>query len=154
MLRRGGSNGEATNKPKQEKSFDSLAADVPAGAEWKLPGDLGRRYAGVSGDRNPIHMHSLTAKPLGFPGAIAHGMWTKARALAQLESKLPDSFEVEVRFRKPVLLPARVEFASQEEGDEILFAVRNAKKGTPHLDGRVQPLKSNTAKTTGRTKTK
>jgi hypothetical protein len=64
-------------------------------------------------------------------------MWTKARALAQLESRLPDSFEVEVRFRKPILLPAKVEFASQEEGEEILFAVRNAKKGTPHLDGRV-----------------
>lgn len=151
MLRRGGSNGDAA---KQEKSFESLGADAPAGAEWKLPGDLGRRYAGVSGDRNPIHMHSLTAKPLGFPGAIAHGMWTKARALAQLESKLPDGFEVDVRFRKPVLLPARVEFASQEEGEEILFALRDAKKGTPHLDGHVQPLKSNTAKTTGRTKTK
>jgi acyl dehydratase len=140
MLRRGKANGDA---PKQ-KSFESLSADAPASAEWKLPGDLGRRYAGVSGDRNPIHMHSLTAKPLGFPGAIAHGMWTKARALAQLESKLPQSFEVEVRFRKPVLLPARVEFASEERGEEILFAVRDAKKGTPHLDGRVQPLKAAT----------
>jgi MaoC like domain len=151
MLRRGKSNGDA---PKGGKSFDSLDADAPASAEWKLPGDLGRRYAGVSGDRNPIHMHSLTAKPLGFPGAIAHGMWTKARALAQLESKLPDSFAVEVRFRKPVLLPARVLFAEQDNGNQILFAVRDAKKGTPHLDGHVQPLKSNTAKTTGRTKTK
>jgi acyl dehydratase len=119
---------------------------VPASAEWRLDGGLGRRYAGVSGDRNPIHMHSLTAKPLGFPGAIAHGMWTKARALAQLESRLPESFEAEVRFRKPILLPSKVEFASQEEGEEILFAVRDAKKGTPHLDGRV------TAKT-GRKKT-
>jgi acyl dehydratase len=137
MLRRGGSNDEA---PKQEKGFESLPADSPASAEWKLDGALGRRYGGVSGDRNPIHMHSLTAKPLGFPGAIAHGMWTKARALAQLESRLPESFEVEVRFRKPILLPARVEFASAEEGEEILFAVRDAKKGTPHLDGRVQPL--------------
>jgi acyl dehydratase len=144
MLRRGGSNGDA---PKQEKSFESLPADAPASAEWKLDGALGRRYAGVSGDRNPIHMHSLTAKPLGFPGAIAHGMWSKARALAQLENRLPDAFEAEVRFRKPILLPARVEFASQDEGEEILFAVRNAKKGTPHLDGRV------TAKT-GRKKTK
>jgi acyl dehydratase len=139
MLRRGKSGEDA---PKQEKGFESLPSDAPAGAEWKLPGDLGRRYAGVSGDRNPIHMHSLTAKPLGFPGAIAHGMWTKARALAQLGSKLPQSFEVEVRFRKPVLLPARVEFASEEErGGVIYFAVRNAKKGTPHLDGRVQPTK-------------
>ena len=152
MLRRG----RGDEKAKTKKAFDSLPADAPSSAEWKLPGDLGRRYAGVSGDRNPIHMHSLTAKPLGFPGAIAHGMWTKARALAQLESELPDSFEVEVRFRKPVLLPARVLFAERSDRDEILFAVRGAKKGTPHLDGRVQPLKSNSkpAKTTGRTKTK
>ena len=125
-----------------------------ASAEWRLGGDLGRRYAGVSGDRNPIHMHSLTARPLGFPGAIAHGMWTKARALAQLGSELPDSFEVEVRFRKPILLPARVLFAEQDSGGEILFAIRDAKKGTPHLDGHVRPLKSKSAKTTGRTKTK
>jgi acyl dehydratase len=153
MLRRGKSNGDA---PKQQKGFDSLPAEAPASAEWKLSGDLGRRYAGVSGDRNPIHMHSLTAKPLGFPGAIAHGMWTKARALAQLGSRLPQSFEVDVRFRKPVLLPARVEFASEEQGEEILFAVRDAKKGTPHLDGRVQPLKAasktRSAKTGGKTK--
>jgi acyl dehydratase len=140
MLRRGKSDGNSPGK--QEKGFESLPEDAPASAEWKLDGGLGRRYAGVSGDRNPIHMHSLTAKPLGFPGAIAHGMWTKARALAQLGSKLPDSFEADVRFRKPVLLPARVEFASAEEGEEILFAVRDAKNGTPHLDGRVRPLSS------------
>ncbi len=125
---------------KQERGFEPLPAEAPRSAEWKLGGDLGRRYASVSGDRNPIHMHSLTAKPLGFPGAIAHGMWTKARALAQLESKLPDAFEADVRFRKPVLLPARVEFAATEQEGEILFAVRDAKKGTPHLDGRVRPL--------------
>jgi acyl dehydratase len=153
MLRRG----KGDEKAKTEKSFDSVAADTPASAEWKLGGDLGRRYGGVSGDRNPIHMHSLTAKPLGFPSAIAHGMWTKARALAQLESRLPDSLEVDVRFRKPVLLPARVEFATQDAGEEILFSVRDAKKGTPHLDGLVRPLgpkpKSKTAET-GRKKTK
>jgi acyl dehydratase len=164
MLRRGGgSNGENAapsakrkeRRSQQQGGFESLDADAPSSAEWKLPGDLGRRYAGVSGDRNPIHMHSLTAKPLGFPGAITHGMWTKARALAQLESELPDSFEVDVRFRKPVLLPARVVFAEQETSKEILlFAVRDAKKGTPHLDGHVQPLKSKTAKTTGRKKAK
>ncbi len=153
MLRRGGSNGDSGKKA--EKSFESLDAEVPSSAEWKLGGDLGRRYASVSGDRNPIHMHSLTAKPLGFPAAIAHGMWSKARALAQLESRLPESFTVDVRFRKPILLPARVEFASQDEGEEILFTVRDARKGTPHLDGQVRPLKSSskTAKT-GRKKAK
>jgi acyl dehydratase len=152
MLRRGRSNGDAA---RAEKGFESLPADAPASAEWKLDGGLGRRYGGVSGDRKPIHMHSLTAKPLGFPSAIAHGMWTKARALAQLESRLPDSFEVEVRFRKPVLLPARVEFAAQDEGEDIIFAVRDARKGTPHLDGRVHPLKSDSKTAeTGRKQTK
>lgn len=161
MLRRGsgGENAVPSAKRKEKRSqppqdFDSLPEDAPAAAEWRLPGDLGRRYAGVSGDRNPIHMHSLTAKPLGFPAAIAHGMWTKARALAQLESELPESFEVAVRFRKPVLLPARVLFTEQADGEEILFAVRDATKGTPHLDGHVRPLKGKTAKTTGRKKAK
>jgi acyl dehydratase len=133
MLRRGGGNGSTA------KSRAGEELDLPAGAEWKLGGDLGRRYAAVSGDRNPIHMHAWTAKPLGFPRAIAHGMWTKARCLAALESRLPDAFQVDVRFRKPILLPGRVEFASSSEGDEIKFAVRDAKRGTPHLDGSVKP---------------
>ena len=134
MLRRGGGNGPTA------KSRSGEEPDLPAGgAEWRLGGDLGRRYAAVSGDRNPIHMHAWTAKPLGFPRAIAHGMWTKARCLAALESRLPDAFQVDVRFRKPILLPGRVEFASTSEGDEIAFAVRDAKRGTPHLDGSVKP---------------
>lgn len=85
-------------------------------------------------------MHSLTAKPLGFPRAIAHGMWTKARCLAALESRLPDAFGAEVCFRKPILLPSRVEFLSETSGEEIDFAVRDAKRGTPHLNGHVGPL--------------
>ena len=123
--------------------FDAVReGEMAAGAEWRLGGDLGRRYAAVSGDRNPIHMHSLSAKPLGFPGAIAHGMWTKARCLAALESRLPDAFATEVRFRKPILLPGRVEFASASDGDRIDFAVRDAKRRTPHLDGRIEPLET------------
>jgi acyl dehydratase len=136
MLRRG----KGEERAKADKSFAPLPADTPASAEWKLGGDLGRRYASVSGDRNPIHMHALAAKPLGFPGTIAHGMWTKARCLAALDSRLPDAFAADVRFRKPILLPARVEFASATAGEEIAFAVRDARKQTPHLDGRVTPL--------------
>jgi MaoC like domain len=111
-------------------------------AEWRLGGDLGRRYAAVSGDRNPIHMHSLTAKPLGFPSAIAHGMWTKARCLAALEGRLPDAFAVEVRFRKPIRLPGKVEFLSDADSEEIHLAVRDAKRQTPHLDGTVEPVEA------------
>jgi acyl dehydratase len=122
--------------------------ELTPSAEWRLGGDLGRRYGAVSGDRNPIHMHSLTAKPLGFPSAIAHGMWTKARCLAALEGRLPDAFSVEVRFRKPIRLPGRVEFLSDAGNEEIHFAVRDAKRQIPHLDGIVKPVgaKSNSGR--------
>jgi acyl dehydratase len=156
MLRRGkgGDANAVSSAMRKEVRSDAapLPADAPASAEWKLDGGLGRRYAGVSGDRNPIHMHSLAAKPLGFAGAIAHGMWTKARCLAALDSRLPAAFAAEVRFRKPILLPARVEFASATEGEEIAFAVRDAKRQTPHLDGRVTPLEPNSKAKTGRKK--
>lgn len=118
----------------------NLVNDFAASAEWRLGGDLGRRYAAVSGDRNPIHLHSLSAKAFGFPGAIAHGMWTKARCLAALESRLPDAFAVDARFRRPIVLPAKVEFGNFPEGEEIAFAVRDAERRTPHLEGRIRPL--------------
>ena len=96
-------------------------------------------------------MHSLSAKPLGFPGAIAHGMWTKARCLAALESRLPDAFAVEVRFRRPIVLPATVEFGSAADDGEVEFAVRDARLHTPHLDGRLWPLEAGPKAKAGRT---
>jgi acyl dehydratase len=138
MLRRQASgSGEPAKKSYGERTPDT-GAEPTASAEWKLGSDLGRRYAAVSGDRNPIHMHSLTAKPLGFPAAIAHGMWTKARCLAALEPRLPDSFTAEVAFRRPILLPGRVEFGSHAEGERTAFFVRDSKKHTPHLEGSVK----------------
>jgi len=148
MLRRGADQQQPADGPKSEDmapiSSRRPSGELAAGVEWRLGGDLGRRYAAVSGDRNPIHMHSLSAKALGFPRAIAHGMWTKARCLAALESRLPDAFAVDVRFRKPILLPGRVEFAGSSQGEEIDFAVRDAKRGTPHLDGHLAPLEAKT----------
>lgn len=110
-------------------------AALPQIATWKLPGDLGRRYGSVSGDRNPIHMHDLTAKLLGFPKAIAHGMWTKSRVLAAIDNKLPDAVVIEAAFKRPILLPSKVALHVGETDGGLNFRVRNAKKGTPHLDG-------------------
>jgi acyl dehydratase len=136
MLRRGRGAGAEPSRSYGDRTPN--AGSPPAAAEWSLGSELGRRYAAVSGDRNPIHLHALTAKPLGFPAAIAHGMWTKARALAALESRLPDAFVVRVAFRRPILLPARVEFGSAEEEDAIRFFVRDAEKKTPHLEGSLE----------------
>ena len=127
MLRRGASNNGVG------KGEGPLASGAPptASADWKLPGDLGRRYAGVSGDSNPIRLHSLTARLFGFPSAIAHGMWTKARCLAALERDLPDAYSVDVEFKRPILLPTTVGFG--RDGDR--FAVRSG--DTIHLEGAI-----------------
>jgi acyl dehydratase len=141
--------GSSAGDPETRSDPETHSADTreerpeppPRGAVWRLPGDLGRRYAAVSGDRNPIHMHALAAKAFGFPCAIAHGMWTQARCLAALEQRLPDSYSVEVEFRRPILLPATVAFGSVAEGSTIRFAVHDAasERETRHLDGRVEP---------------
>jgi acyl dehydratase len=113
------------------------AEDLPATATWDLPGDLGRHYASVSGDFNPIHIHPLSARLFGFKSAIAHGMWTKARCLAALGPRLPDTFTVEVAFKRPILLPGEVEFCEAVDADSgIQFGVRDPRKGRSHLDGR------------------
>jgi acyl dehydratase len=131
-LRQGG--GKAPNKAKATK----VPVDPPEPeAYWSVPADVGRRYGAVSGDRNPIHLHNLTAKAFGMPRAIAHGMWLKARCLAALQPELPAAFAVEVQFKRPVLLPAKVAFSSTPERAGRAFALRDAKRGVPHLEGRV-----------------
>ncbi len=78
-------------------------------ASWQAPANIGRVYARVAGDYNPIHLSAVSAKLFGFPRAIAHGLWNKARSLAALSEHLPAAgYAVEVRFQKPVLLPAQV----------------------------------------------
>lgn len=112
--------------------------EAPGGVvQWKLQGNLGRRYGAISGDRNPIHLHPLTAKAFGFSSNIAHGMWTLARSLAAVQNKLPESFVNNAEFRKPILLPSTVVFGSQQTPDGLVFGVKGAKKPSTHLVGQV-----------------
>ncbi|RLV55262.1 hypothetical protein D9V41_12240 [Aeromicrobium phragmitis] len=114
--------------------------EAPTGpVHWKLPGNLGRTYGAVSGDRNPIHLYPLTAKAFGFPRNIAHGMWTKAKCLAALSPRLPDAYTVTVEFKKPIVLPNTVVFGQEQQGDRMVFGVRGARKPVPHLVGTIEP---------------
>ncbi|MFI6929811.1 MaoC family dehydratase [Streptomyces sp. NPDC050287] len=108
---------------------------LPAVAEWRLAGDVGRRYGAASGDRNPIHLSPLTARLFGFRRAIAHGMWTVARCLAAHGT--PAAVLVRADFRAPVLLPGAVTYAARDG----LFELRGA-DGRTHLTGGVYPLVS------------
>jgi acyl dehydratase len=131
-LRRGKGSGSAGKR-------EQLTAPSP-NVIWQVSGDIGRRYAEVSGDRNPIHLHPLTARLFGFPAAIAHGMWTKAHSLAAFEGRLPDAYSVDVNFKQPVLLPAEVAFTSWRTGNGWAFELWNARKSKPHVAGTITAL--------------
>jgi acyl dehydratase len=105
---------------------------LPAVAEWRLAEDIGRRYGAVSGDRNPIHLHPLTARLFGFPRPIAHGMWTVARCLAAHGT--PRAVLVRAEFRAPVSLPGTVTYAA----DGGRFELRGGDR--VHVSGEVYPI--------------
>ena len=128
----GGGKPSASGEPSGAAGRGSREPAAPARAHWRVPGDIGRRYGAVSGDRNPIHLHGWSAKLFGMPRPIAHGMWLKARCLAELESTLPEAFTVSVRFKLPLFLPAQVAFGVRDGG---AFEVRDASSGKPHLSG-------------------
>ena len=114
----------------RRKEPGRAATPLPARAHWRVPADIGRRYGAVSGDRNPIHLHGWSAKLFGMPRPIAHGMWVKARCLAELESTLPDAFTVEVRFKLPLFLPAQVAFGVRRRRRASRCATRAAASRT------------------------
>ncbi|MBU4336648.1 MAG: MaoC family dehydratase [Actinobacteria bacterium] len=66
------------------------------------------RYAGASGDFNPIHWNERVALEAGLPGVIAHGMWTMGAAIDVVVDWLGDPagvLDYQVRFSRPVPVP-------------------------------------------------
>jgi hypothetical protein len=127
---------DPTPTPADAPQAGDLTGRQPA--TWRVGKDVGRRYARVSGDANPIHLHPLGARLFGFRGAIAHGMWTKARCLAALEARLPDALTVDVAFQKPLPLGSTVRFLTREGPTGWDFAVLPALDDRPHLSGSVR----------------
>lgn len=117
-------------------------------AQWRLPGSIGRSWAKVSGDWNPIHVTGVTAKALGMPGVVAHGMYTASRALA--ESDVPEGapFEFHISFAAPVIVPKTVQVAITRAGEVEGGTARggmdivawDGRKKRPHFTGTVRDL--------------
>ncbi|MGB3123665.1 MAG: MaoC/PaaZ C-terminal domain-containing protein [Pseudomonas sp.] len=125
-----------------EPADDTLPSpsEVSELTRWKAPADIGRRYARVSGDYNPIHLSALTAKLFGFPQAIAHGLWNTARTLAALMEHLPvANVEVIVEFKKPVRLPSEVTLFTSAPGARGELRLTGA-GNIEHMVGTWQPI--------------
>lgn len=135
----------ADDRPRESPDAPAAppTADAPVAptARWRLTADTGRRYAAVSGDQNPIHTNPLAAKAFGFPRAIAHGMYTAARALAEVGPRgRGESFTWDVSFAKPVLLPSTVDVRIADDGAGHAVRVWSSRSGRTHLEGAVRPL--------------
>ena len=80
------------------------------------------RYAGASGDLNPIHWNERTALAVGLPGVIAHGMLTMALAAQYVAEWAGDPTLVRsfsTRFTRPVVVPDDDEGASLQLGATV-----------------------------------
>ena len=115
----------------------------PPSTVVRISPGLIRRYAVVGGDHNPIHTNPIAAKLFGFPTVIAHGMFSAAAVLANIEALLPDAVKYSVRFGKPLVLPATAGLYI-DEGDKGSggwdISLRNIAKGYPYLTGTVRAL--------------
>lgn len=129
---------QKTNAKAAAKPAESQAPEYKLNNEWSISENTGRRYAMTSGDFNLIHIHAVTAKAFGFKQAIAHGMWSKAKALANLS--LPDAYEVDVWFKLPMYLPSKVEFLTAQAANETDFLIRNSKSQKPHVTGHIKAI--------------
>ena len=108
-------------------------------ASFSVPANIGRLYGKVSGDVNPIHLTTLTARAFGFKRAIAHGMWTKARALsALLPEGITERAMAEVEFKLPLYLPGTVSLWSNRSAKCAKFELRDRQGEKPHLRGQLR----------------
>ena len=131
--------GTAGDAPREE-----FVPPAPTG-HWRLTAGTGRDYAAVSGDWNPIHLSGPTARALGLKGAIAHGMYSASRALAEVGVPPGVPFRWTVEFAAPVLLPGTVAVAITDDGRgaawrDSRFAGWDPRRRRPHFTGTVARL--------------
>ena len=129
---------QKTTQKVSAKTADTVQPHFERVETWQVAENTGRRYALASGDFNLIHIHGLTAKAFGFKQAIAHGMWSNAKALASLD--LPEKYQADVVFKLPVFLPSEIEFLKAEEQEITHILIQNAQNKKPHMAGIVTEL--------------
>jgi len=100
--------------------------------------DVGRQYARVSGDFNPIHIADVAARFFGFKRAIAHGMWSLARCAAEIGGTVFSSpCTLDVAFKRPIAFCARIVLESWMADRRVGFSLRDSQAERGHLLGSV-----------------
>lgn len=124
------------SKPAPPEPLDVTSAKyIPL----KVPENQGRKYAKVSNDYNPIHLHATTAKMFGFKQAIAHGMWTAAKTLSLLEPQLgAPAKQFDLSFKQPVFLPSASSLKYVAKGKKAEFELLSDRGSKVQISGVVK----------------
>ena len=133
----------AAHVGQQSRTPQSSEPEVSGDVVGELNADagIGRRYARVSGDINPIHLSKLTGKLFGFDAAIAHGMWSLADAVSNIVAEQQNHgaparvTQLRCDFHKPLLLPATADVYLDKAVTEDNFGV--AKDDRVYLTGSI-----------------
>ena len=112
----------AARPPAGEKHVESLPEAAHKIDDWTLGRDAGLTFALLTGDINPLHWLPPYARAMGFRSTILHGFAAMARTYAGLERRLgPRRLRLlDVRFRRPIVLPAQLSL--YVDGDQVLLA--------------------------------
>ena len=111
--------------------------DVSTSTFVVSPG-VGRQYARVSGDFNPIHIMDVTARFFGFKRAIAHGMWSLARCAAEIGAPtFSRPCTLDVAFKRPISFRARTVLESWMADQRMGFSLRDSEIPRDHLLGTI-----------------
>jgi acyl dehydratase len=103
-------------------------------AELEVTRETAWAYARVSSDFNPIHLSNRAARFFGLRGAISHGMWSLARALAEAATAaIPLGTVIGTQFLSPVQLPARVAIKEWSEEGQVKRALCDVRTGRVHM---------------------
>ncbi len=133
--------GDTTRPPLRKDAAPPIRRPPPAGERWRICENTGRRYARVSRNFDPIHLHTLTSRWFGFRRPIIHGMWTVARSVAALgPAASAPPVELDVRFRSPLFIPGEAIFVAQGDSARRSFAVHPVLGGRPHIEGELRRL--------------
>ena len=134
---------DSENSPSHKDLLDSPAMETISALKFSHFDAL--KYAYISKDTNPIHLHYIPAKLMGFKSTIMHGMLAKARVLAQLETFIDiQHISIDVQFKSAIFLPAQVCLNVALSPQNNSFNLTNANNRVTHLSGVIYHLLNKT----------
>lgn len=124
-------------EPEEASPRSKLTGGTPdvEGDSWHLTPGIGRRYAKVSGDYNPIHLSPILGKLFGYRRDFVHGMWAAASCLAHIVPPKSETVQCDFLFKGPNFINSTVRLLKTDLDDGIRFDLFCGNNPKPTING-------------------